>query len=94
MEARAQALTHLSQLADKLADYGFTAELVGQIAKPYLKVANATTPGLGERVLCQPTDDGFWSFWWPWNQPIGCVDDLELVVGRITLVLRSLEADG
>jgi hypothetical protein len=44
-------------------------------------------------VLCQPADDGSWSFWWPWNQPIGSVDDLELVVNRIALVLRSLEAE-
>jgi hypothetical protein len=94
MEARAQALTHLGQLADKLAGYGFTTELIGQISKPYLKVANAATPSLNERVRCQPDADGSWSFWWPWNQPIGSVDDLELVVNRIALVLRSLEADG
>jgi hypothetical protein len=93
MEAREQCLTHLGQLADKLAGYGFTTELASKIAKPHLKVANATTPSLNERVLCQPADDGSWSFWWPWNQPIGSVDDLELVVNRIALVLRSLEAE-
>jgi hypothetical protein len=94
MDERAQRLAHLGQLAGKLEGFGFTTELASQISKPYLKVANAATPSLNERVLCQPDADDHWSFWWPWKQPIGSVDDLELVVNRIALVLRSLEADG
>jgi hypothetical protein len=27
----------------------------------------------------------------PWRQPIGSVDDLETVTGKITVVLRSVE---
>jgi hypothetical protein len=93
MELRQQQLAHLGKLAEELTSNGLVAELVGKVSKPYLKVANADTPTLNERVLCQQCDDGSWSFWWPWRQPIGSVDDLETVVGKITSVLRSVEAD-
>jgi hypothetical protein len=91
MEPREQQLSHLERLADALKQRGFTVELVSAIAKPCLRVANADTPTLNERVLCHQADDESWVFWWPWKQPIGSVDDLETVVAKITAVLRSVE---
>lgn len=93
MEERKQRLAHLERLAEVLTDRGFLTELAGKISKPYLTVANADTPSLNERVQCQPADDGSWSYWWPWKQPIGTVDDLDAVVEKIAAVLRSVEAD-
>ncbi len=83
---------HLGKLAEKLTTNGVLAELVGDIAKPYLNVALSGTPNQTERVLCQ-LDEGWWWFWWAWEQPIGSVDDPELVIDRIALMLRSLEAE-
>jgi len=94
MEVRKQRLAHLECLAEKLTSNGFTAELASEISKPCLKVANASTPTLNERVLCERADNGSWSYWWPWQQPIGSVEDLELVINRIAIVLRSVEGDG
>ena len=84
---------YLAQLAEELTRNGLLAELVGAISKPYLMVALADTPNHTERVLCQLDGDGSWSFWWAWGQPIGTVDDLDLVVNRILTVLRSVEAE-
>jgi hypothetical protein len=86
-------LSHLEHLAAKLTSNGVVAELVGTISKPYLMVALADTPNQTERVLCQHDGDGLWSYWWPWGRPIGAVDDLDLVISRIALVLRSVEAE-
>jgi hypothetical protein len=90
---RETMLTHLEHLADKLTVNGLSAELVGTISKPYLNVALADTPNQYERVLCQQDGDGSWSYWWPWEQSIGAVDDVDLVISRIALVLRSVEAE-
>jgi hypothetical protein len=88
-EGRPQSLAHLERLAEALSTAGqFTAEVV-KAAKPYLEVANATTPRLNERVQCSPADDDSWVFWWPWHQPIGPVDDLPTVTSKITAVLRA-----
>lgn len=88
-EGRPQSLAHLEHLAEALSTAGqFTAELV-KTAKPYLEVASATTPRLNERVQCVPDERGSWAFWWPWHQPIGPVDDLPAVTGKITAVLRA-----
>jgi len=84
---------HLMQLAEKLTASGMSAELVGDIRKPYLTVALAAIPSQSERVLCRLDGDGRWSYWWPWKQPIGAVDDLDLVMSRILTVLRSVEVD-
>jgi hypothetical protein len=54
-------------------------------------VENPNHRELNERVFCRPADDGTWCFWWPWRQPIGSVDDLETVVGKIMAVLRTVE---
>jgi hypothetical protein len=91
---REEQLGHLERLADELKQRGFTTELVGAISKPYLRVANADTPSLNERVQCDRADDNSWVFWWPWKQPIGSVDDLDSVVGKIAAVIRSVEGDG
>jgi hypothetical protein len=91
MATREEQLKHVERLADELKQRGFTIELVGAISKPYLRVANAETPTLNERVLCHQADDNSWVFWWPWKQPIGSVDNLALVVGKIAAVLRSVE---
>ena len=90
MATREEKLVHLERLAGELKHREFTAEVVA-VAKPYLKVANASTPTLNERVRCEQAEDGTWVFWWPWHQPIGSVDDVEAVVGKITAVLRSVE---
>lgn len=89
MGIREQQLAYLKGLAEALTGNGLTAELAGTGAQPYLKVANADTPGLIKRVLCHQAGDGPWSFWWP---PIGSVDDLELVLSRIAVVVGSVEA--
>jgi len=84
---------HLAALAEELTASVMSAELVGDIAKPYLNVALADTPNQTERVLCQLGGEGLGSFWWPWQQSIGAVDDLDLVMSRIATVLRSVEAE-
>jgi hypothetical protein len=86
-----ERLAHLERLADELKQQGLKAELVGGVAKPHLRVANAETPTLNERVLCYQADDASWVFWWPWKQPIGSSDDLGAVTGKIAAVLRSVE---
>lgn len=90
MEQHEQIQTHLKRLAEALARREFAAELAGA-GRPCLKVANPDSPRLSERVLCHQAADGSWCYWWPWQQPIGAVDDLETVVGKITAVLRSVE---
>ena len=101
-EPRELMRSHLGQLAEKLGangllaevvDDGFTAELVGNAQKPYLKVALANSPSHGKLVLARPSDFGWWWFWWSWDRPIGAVDDLELVVDRIAVMLRAVEAE-
>jgi hypothetical protein len=47
---------------------------------------------LNERIHCQQAADDSWCFWWPWRQPIGSVDDLDSVAGKITAVLRTVES--
>jgi hypothetical protein len=84
---------HLARLADKLTASGLLAELFGDIQEPYLNVALANAPAQHKRVLAQLTDEDLWWFSWPWGQPIGSVDDLELVVDRICLTLRSLAVE-
>jgi len=93
MELREQRLAHLEHLAGELDKREFRTELTRAIARPYVTVANAVQPQLNERVLCEQAEDGSWSFWWPWQQPIGSVDDLETVLGKIAAVLRSVEVD-
>jgi hypothetical protein len=85
---------YLARLAENLTSNGVSVELADDVAKPYPKVATARAPSQDERVLCQQDSDGLWSFWWPWQQLIGSVDDLDLVMSRIVMVLRSVEADG
>lgn len=91
MTAREQQLVYLERLAEALKRQGFATELASAISKPHLKVANAEQPSLNERVICQQDTEGSWSFWWPWSQPIGSVDELGLVVDKIGLVLRSVQ---
>ena len=90
MEQDEQTRQHLRRLAEALATYGFAAQVAGG-DRPYVEVANPDTSQLHERVLCRRADDGSWCYWWPWRQPIGSVDDLATVVGKITAVLRSVE---
>jgi hypothetical protein len=88
---RDEQLAHLERLADELKHRSFVTELIGNVSKPYLRVANAETPTLNERVVCYRASDDSWVFWWPWKQPIGSVDDLESVLGKIAAVLKSVE---
>jgi hypothetical protein len=82
---------YLGRLADELSKRQFTARLEGRGSGQYLVVENPDHPDLNERVHCQPAEDGAWCFWWPWRQPIGSVDDLETVAGKIMAVLRTVE---
>jgi hypothetical protein len=82
---------HLERLADELSKRQFTARLVGRGTTHYLLVANPDHPDLNERIQCQQAADDSWCFWWPWRQPIGSVDDLDSVVGKIMAVLRTVE---
>lgn len=91
MTYRDEQLTHLRRLAEVLETHGFIAEVIVKTGKPYLQVANADTPTLNERVLCDEAPDASWVFWWPWKQPIGSVDDLNAVVEKIAAVLKSVE---
>ncbi len=89
MEQDEQTRQHLRRLAQALTARDFPAELVSD--RPYLEVVNPDTPQLHERVFCRQAADGSWCYWWPWRQPIGSVDDLDAVAGKITAVLRSVE---
>ena len=93
METDPTKLSYLEHLREALSDQGFAVQLVSINTKPYLKVANAETPKLNERVYCEQAEDGSWCFWWPWKQPIGAVDDLESVTGKVAAVLRSVEGE-
>jgi len=73
-------LTHLQRLADELTSRGFTARLL-DASQPCVKVTNPHNSKLTERVLCRPTEDGSWCFWWPSQQPIGAAEDLAAVSG-------------
>lgn len=92
MGADQEELTHLKRLGEALISQGFTAQLAGSnTTRPYLKVANGETPRLNGCVQAAQAADGSWCYWWPWRQPIGAVDDLETVIGKIASVLRSVE---
>jgi hypothetical protein len=87
-----EELAHLERLRAELGQYGLNAQLITKRNQPpYLKVANQEIPKLNERVLCMPAEDQTLCFWWPWRQPIGSVDDIGAVIGKIASVLRSVE---
>ena len=86
-----EQLTRLQELADELTGRGLTARLLDTASPPCVKVTNPDSSELTERVLCRPAGDGSWCFWWPWQQPIGSVEDLAAVAGKIVTVLRSVE---
>lgn len=91
MQPRSQEVTQLERLCDELNRFGLHAQLVAKRGRSYLKVANQVTPELNERVFCRAAEDQALCFWWPWGQPIGSVDDMEAVIGKIAAVLRSVE---
>ncbi len=82
---------YLGQLADELRKWQFSVRFGGSGSDQYLTVENPDHRNLNERVHCRPAADGTWCFWWPWRQPIGSVDDLETVIGKIMAVLRTVE---
>jgi hypothetical protein len=86
-----EEVIHLERLAAELARHGLSAQVVTSGRQPCVKAANPNTPQLNERVLCDRGGDGAWCYRWPWQQPIGLVDDLQKVAGKITAVLRSVE---
>lgn len=91
MQSRSEEVAQLECLRDELNRHGLNARLVTRRNRPHLKVANQAMPELNERVLCRPGEDHGLCFWWPWGQPIGPVDDLDAVVGKIAAVLRPVE---
>lgn len=82
---------HLERLAAELTKREFVVQLLVQKGQSRLKVANAEHKALNEQVLCYPADDASWCFWWPWQQPIGSVDELSAVVSKIMTVLRPVD---
>ena len=58
MEAREEQLAHLERLANVLDPHAFTVKIAGMSSRPCLKVANASTPTLKERVYCGQAEDG------------------------------------
>jgi hypothetical protein len=91
MESRERCITCLERLASELTKRGFSANVTVTGNRPHLQVINPDSPTLSERVYCQTAADDSWCLWWPWRQPIGCIDDLELVAGKIMTVLRSVQ---
>ena len=91
METRQRSIGYLERLASELAKRDFAASVIASTSRPYLKAANPDSPTLSERIYCQTAPDGSWCFWWPSRQPIGSVDDMETVTGKIMVVLRSVE---
>lgn len=91
MQQCSEEVTHLERLRAELTRHGLHAQLVTRSSGPCLMVANPDTPELNERVFCRPAQDHGLCFWWPWQQPIGSIDDLETVAGKIAAVLRSVE---
>jgi hypothetical protein len=87
--AREEQIAYLTRLAGQLQVHEFRARLLA-VAEPCLKVTNPDCRDLSERVLCRQAADGSWCFWWSWHQPIGSVDDLSEVCGKIMTVLRSV----
>jgi hypothetical protein len=85
-----EQLAHLQRLANELTNRGFIARLL-DTSQPCVKVANPDNSELTERILCRAAADSSWCFWWPWQQPIGSVEDLAGVSGKIMTVLRSVE---
>lgn len=83
---------HLERLAGELRKRQFTARLARRGNMYHLVVANPDYPDLNERIHCQQAADQSWCFRWPWGQPIGSVDDLDSVVGKITAVLRTVDS--
>lgn len=90
MEQGIEHLKHLERLAVELTRQGLAATLVRR-SQPYVKVANLEIPAMNEKVLCAAAAGAGLCFWWPWRQPIGSVDELDAVVGKIVLVLRAVE---
>lgn len=94
MDTDQETRSHLERLGDVLRPQGFSVRIVAtRTATPYLKVANAESPALNERIHAERGGDGSWSYWWPWKQPIGSVDDLEAVSRKIAVVLRTVEGE-
>jgi hypothetical protein len=83
VEAREEQLTHLEHLARELDPVAFATEVIRSVSRPYLKVASASDPTLNERVYCAEAADGSLVFSWAWRQPVGSVDDLEMVTRRM-----------
>jgi hypothetical protein len=90
MEHYAEQVSHLNRLAGELTNSQFVVSLASSASRPCLRVANHEVPQLSERVFCSQAADGSWCFWWPWAQPIGSVDDLQAVAGKVMTVLRPV----
>jgi hypothetical protein len=92
MQSDSEEVAHLERLQVELTRNGLNAQLISKRnRRPYLKVANQDIPNLNERVFCWSAGELTFCFWWPWSQPIGSVDDLGTVVGKVAAVLRSVE---
>jgi hypothetical protein len=92
MESRERCIECLERLASELTKRGFSASVTASGNRAHLQATNPDSPTLTERVYCQTAPDESWCFWWPWRQPIGSVDDPEMVAGKIMTVLRSVQS--
>jgi len=82
---------HLERLAAELTKRDFIVRLLTHKGQSCLQVTNREQQALNEQVLCYPAEDASWCFWWPWQQPIGSVEELSTVVSKIMIVLRPVE---
>jgi hypothetical protein len=92
VQPSSEEIAHLEHLCAELNRRGFDAHLVSKGSRLYLKVANLNMPEINGSVFCRPAEDDsgcFW--WWPWQRPIGSVDDLDAVMGKIAVVQWSVE---
>jgi len=91
VEQQSAELAHLEALAAALVRVGLDAQVISERGRPYVMAASPGTGELRERVLCRAAADSSLCFWWPWQQPIGSVDDLQAAAVKIMTVLRPVE---
>jgi hypothetical protein len=89
MDTSEERINCLERLAQALKERGLVAEVADTATVPLLAVANAEVPALNQQVFCRE-NAGTWWYWWPWEQPIGPIEDLDVVVERVASVLRSV----
>ena len=81
---------HLEALAAELLARGWTAHVRKLPDRPPgLRALNPVrgASALSEDIYAKPDDDGVWSYWWPWAEPIA--PDPATAAAVIVRVLRA-----